>query len=298
MSTFWKQGVLVLLLTLTLSACNTSTPAPSTTKPTTTETKKTETANANMNKAVVDEFAIGTRVASKWADGNFYAGTIEGVNGTTYKIAYDDGDKGDNTKADLMVLPAKPTLKAGDKVLAVWSGARMYAGVVEEVKTVSAVVKWDDGSSPSEVNFGKIVLVPAGMVLPTEVKIETAPVNANLNTATAPTTTTMSDIVAGSRVASKWSDGNYWAATVKKVNGATYDLLYDDGTNQSNTLENLLLLSDKITLKKGDKVMAVWSSSGKFYDGTVQEVKTGSAMVKWDDGSTPTEVVFGKILKK
>lgn len=283
-----KSSFMVLVM-LALSSCIS---APTTTPSANTNTKKEETKatvnantkvstnvnlNGNTNDTTAGEISIGSQVASKWADGNYWAATVTDISGSTFTVNYDDGTKETNSKENLILLSNKIALKSGDKVLAVWSSnGRFYSGVIEEVKAGSAVVKWDDGSTPSEVVLGKIILQPR-------------------QTATPPTS---GDIPVGSRVASKWADGNYWAATVTDSTGTTYKVKYDDGTNGTNTIDKLKLLSDTITLEKGDKVLAVWSSNGRFYDGVVQEVKTTSAIIQWDDGSAPSEVVLGKIIKK
>lgn len=102
-------------------------------------------------------FSVGMTVAAKWQDNNYYLAEIKAVNNDKFDVAYADGDTATVTVGDLKAIPAQPTLKAGDKVLAVWDKARFYSGTVQEVKASGALVKWDDGSTPSEVPFGKII---------------------------------------------------------------------------------------------------------------------------------------------
>ena len=56
-----------------------------------------------------------------------------------------------------MTVAAKWTLKAGNKVLAVWAGSKFYSGTIKEIKENGAVITWDDGTADSEVAFGKIL---------------------------------------------------------------------------------------------------------------------------------------------
>lgn len=122
----------------------------------TTPTNTTSTQPADTTpKAPV--FSVGMTVAAKWKDNNYYLAEIKAVNNDKYDVAYADGDKGTVSASDMKEVPAKPALKTGDKVLAVWTTAKFYSGTVQEVKESGAVIKWDDGTAPSEVAFGKIV---------------------------------------------------------------------------------------------------------------------------------------------
>jgi len=103
------------------------------------------------------KFKKDDTVAAKWTDGNYYLATIKNINGDKYDVFYADNTNGTVTEADMKVIPAKLELKAGDKVWAVWGPAKFYSAVVKEVKSSSALVAWDDGSSPEEVPFGKIM---------------------------------------------------------------------------------------------------------------------------------------------
>ena len=103
------------------------------------------------------KFKIGESVAAKWSDDNYYLAVIKTANGGMYEVDYADGDKGSVQEADILKIDPNISLATGDKVIAVWTTARFYSGVIEEVKSGSAIVKWDDGSEPSEVMFGKIV---------------------------------------------------------------------------------------------------------------------------------------------
>jgi hypothetical protein len=114
-------------------------------------------AMAAQNCEAASKLAKGMTVAAKWTDDNYYLAKIKAVNGDKYDVDYADGTKGTVTADQIKEIPAKPKLVKGDKVLAVWAGAKFYSGTVEEVKPNGAIVKWDDGSSPSLVTFGKII---------------------------------------------------------------------------------------------------------------------------------------------
>jgi len=105
------------------------------------------------------QFKVGMDVAAKWADNNYYLATISGIDGEKYAIDYADGTKGEAIKADMKAFTEKDDLKTGDKVLAVWAGAKLYSGIVKEMKETSAMVAWDDGSAPSEIAYGKILKI-------------------------------------------------------------------------------------------------------------------------------------------
>ena len=103
------------------------------------------------------KFVPGMSVAAKWSDGGYYLAVIKASNDGNYEVEYADGTQGSVSEGDMLEIPATVKLTAGDKVIAVWAGAKFYTGTVQEVKPDGAVVKWDDGSEPSLVEFGKIV---------------------------------------------------------------------------------------------------------------------------------------------
>ena len=104
-----------------------------------------------------NEFSVGMTVAAKWTDNNYYLATISKINGDKYSVNYADGTEGIVTIADLKKLTPKDKLKSGDKVLAVWAGAKFYSGKIIEMNENNAMVVWDDGSAQSEVDYDKIL---------------------------------------------------------------------------------------------------------------------------------------------
>lgn len=101
---------------------------------------------------------------------------------------------------------------------------------------------------------------------------------------------------AGMSVAAKWTDNEYYLATIASVNGDKYAVDYTDGSKGEVKVTDLKMLTEKSELKTGDKVLSVWSGS-KFYPGTIKEIKNEAAIISWDDGTADSEVAYGKILK-
>ena len=106
-----------------------------------------------------------------------------------------------------------------------------------------------------------------------------------------------SDYAAGTAVAAKWSDGNYWTAKIVSLSGDKYKITYDDGTSGEVMKADIKPLAAKEDLKAGDAVWAVWSGNAKMYKGTIQDIQEGGVNVKWNDGSAASLVPFGKIAK-
>ncbi|HEU4717479.1 MAG TPA: hypothetical protein VFU15_06590 [Bacteroidia bacterium] len=101
----------------------------------------------------------------------------------------------------------------------------------------------------------------------------------------------------GDHVAAKWTNNNYYLGSITAVNADKYSILYDDGDKLDVPVTDLKTLCNQSDLKVGDKVMASWNSSVMLYPGTVTELQSGGAMVKWDDGSEPSLSPYGKLTK-
>lgn len=101
--------------------------------------------------------AVGDSVAAMWTDGSYYLATVTAVDGDSVTVTYvDDGTSKTLKAGDVRAIPTK-TYAVGDRVLAVWSSGRFYAGEVTKVDGDAYTVKWDDGSTPSTVEVTKIV---------------------------------------------------------------------------------------------------------------------------------------------
>jgi hypothetical protein len=62
---------------------------------------------------------------------------------------------------DMFLVDAGRGIVVGARVLACWSGARMYPGTVTARTQNNYAVKWEDDSAPSEIARGKIAPLPA-----------------------------------------------------------------------------------------------------------------------------------------
>jgi hypothetical protein len=101
--------------------------------------------------------AVGDSVAATWTDGDLYLATVTALDGDTITVKYaDDGTSASLPAAEVRPIP-QTTFAVGDRVLAVWSQGRFYAGKVTEANGTSYVVAWDDGSTPSAVRAGQII---------------------------------------------------------------------------------------------------------------------------------------------
>jgi hypothetical protein len=101
---------------------------------------------------------------------------------------------------------------------------------------------------------------------------------------------------AGMSVAAKWTDGNYYLATIKTITGDKCEVDYADGSSGEVKVLDLKTITEKTNLKVDDKVLAVWAGA-KFYTGKIKEISKMGAIITWDDGTVESEVAFGKILK-
>jgi len=127
------------------------------TEPVTPKTQETKTEVAKTEATTVaDAVKVGDNVAAEWMPDSWYYATVKKVTGENYDVDYADGTSGTITRGHIKTLDKNLKLAVGDKVSAVWSGARFYAGAVQDLKEGGATIKWDDGSSPSFVELGKI----------------------------------------------------------------------------------------------------------------------------------------------
>jgi len=149
-------GLVVAILAtgvLALSGCVTVNSTP---KPDTASTAEP------VNPAPVEttptiEFTVSQSVAAKWTDGALYKAEVIGVQGDQVTVKYVD----DQSTMTVPAADVRPILMRtwvlGEKVQAVWTKARFYMGEISEVLESSYMVKWDDGSAPSEVASDSII---------------------------------------------------------------------------------------------------------------------------------------------
>jgi hypothetical protein len=117
----------------------------------------TDDTSAASTTPTAAAIAAGDTVAATWTDGNLYLATATSIDGDSIKVKYsDDGTSATLKTAQVRPIPAT-TFAAGDRVLAVWSKGRFYAGKITEADGQAYVVAWDDGSTPSSVQAGQVI---------------------------------------------------------------------------------------------------------------------------------------------
>ena len=212
----------------------------------------------------------GDSVAAPWGAG-MYLGTVEAVKDDKADVLYADDKQVREIDISELVLIKERKWKEGDIVSAVWSSGKFFEGIIEEDKGDGVyLVKWDDGSEPSEVEAGKIY----------SLSVVEEPVLEKVS------------FKKGDSVAVSWDDDGIYLATVEEIDGDTAQVfdIYDEEVREVSISELVAVPQRK--WKKGDRVLAVWSV-GRFYEGTVQEEKSdGVYIVKWDDGSSPSEAEY------
>jgi len=136
-------------------------PAAKSDDPPTTPTATTPTArpepNAKYKKA---SYKVGDRVVAKWASSSYYVATVKSKSGDSYGVAWEDGTSGNASVNDMVPVVKTKDVKVGDRVAACWHSCRssLYIGTVEKKTATGVSVKWNDGSSPSDVKEGDFTL--------------------------------------------------------------------------------------------------------------------------------------------
>jgi len=105
-----------------------------------------------------ENFKIGDRVAADW-NGSRYLAEVTGILANNmFKVRYFDNTNGDVTGQNMRLIPKKPKVSKGDRVLGAWQGKpKLYPGTLTAIKDSKYTVKWDDGSAPSAVGANEIV---------------------------------------------------------------------------------------------------------------------------------------------
>ncbi len=100
----------------------------------------------------------GDMVAAKWNDGKWYIAKINACKSDACTTEFHDGTAVDLKFADLKAIPGKLEVKNGDKVWAVWPTTNAFHdGTVMEIKDNGATVSWDEGGTPSFVEYGRMM---------------------------------------------------------------------------------------------------------------------------------------------
>lgn len=101
------------------------------------------------------EFKVGDAVCAKWS-GSWLEAKIISINGDKYKVKFYDDYEDLLPASDIKRVLKKSEIKKGDKVNAVWTSHTYYPGTVKEIQDDGAIIKWEDGSTPSLAKFGLI----------------------------------------------------------------------------------------------------------------------------------------------
>ncbi len=110
-------------------------------------------------KALAKDDAVAARWKKQW-----FLATVTSVESGVHAVRYADGDTGALSAADLVPVATAAEIAVGDRVLACWGGKpEMFPGSVASKTDRGCVVKWEDGTKPTEVPFGQIARIkPAG----------------------------------------------------------------------------------------------------------------------------------------
>lgn len=249
MKTILIKSMAVSALALTLFSCN-------------SEVAPTEEEVVETPKNVCAKYS------SVWCE----AEIISDENGEI-KVKYYDGVEATLTSADIKYPLEKDQIKAGDRVMAVWQKGSFYDGEITEVKEDGAIVKWDDGSSPSLVAYGKIVKG-------SEKKFKQLYTEAS------------------GRVSCLENNGSYTEVKVLSEKDGIAHIIQTDNSEKDVPSSTLIApITDMTLIKKNDKVFAIWASS-VYYPGEVSAKEANGILVRWKDGSKPSFVETGKFIKK
>ncbi|MCB1023537.1 MAG: DUF4537 domain-containing protein [Acidobacteria bacterium] len=196
---------------------------------------------------------------------------------------------------------AAATPKKGDKVVALWSAKSYYDGVIEEIGSDNSkmTIKWDDGSSLTEVESSNVFPRPKDDAKP---KVEV-----------------------GDIVLAKEQDSTRWdGAKISAVNGSDFVVKLLAGGSEKTLKGNEIIklpASNAEVLKdseasneflekahaknptppenykprKGDMVLALWSTNS-WWSGKVEAVKDDKITVAWEDGSSPSDIDINKVM--
>lgn len=213
------------------------------------------------------------------------------------KTAEDEGKKTEETKPEKKEESAK--IEVGDTVVAKWASGSFYEGKVESMDDSKVKVKWNDGSSPSDVDMSDVYMIPGADSKP-DVKVGDmvlAKVQSNSYWSGAEITEIKEDVYVVKAVGST-STKNVDPNKIIKVMPATA-ATFKDKVDSNDFLKEAQAKKpsapDGYKPKKGDKVVALWASNS-WYSGKVNKVEGDKITVAWDDGDDPDEVDLENVM--
>lgn len=103
-------------------------------------------------------------------------------------------------------------------------------------------------------------------------------------------------IKVGDSVAISWM-ATWYLGRVTALKGEKYEVLLADNATAVADSKNIKLMPSDPELAVGEKVLALWGTVG-LYPAVILAIKPEGFQVKWEDGSAPSIVTKGRIIKK
>lgn len=101
----------------------------------------------------------GEAVAARWRRA-WYLAEVTSVDAGVHAVRYADGETGSLSAGDVIPVALAAEIAAGERVLACWNGKpQMFPGTVVSKSDEGCVVRWEDGTKPSEVPFGQVARI-------------------------------------------------------------------------------------------------------------------------------------------
>ena len=92
---------------------------------------------------------------------------------------------------------------------------------------------------------------------------------------------------AGDRVLGQWGDGLWYPARVQQVEDKNYHVAFDDGDVAVLRRSQLRDLD----WKAGTRLQCNWQNRGRYYPGTIEDMKGETLVFRYDDGYKETITV-------
>ncbi|MBP7738727.1 MAG: hypothetical protein KA369_22320 [Spirochaetes bacterium] len=84
----------------------------------------------------------------------------------------------------------------------------------------------------------------------------------------------------GDRILGQWSDGQWYPARITGMEGADFNVSFDDGDTAVLPASKIR----KIDWKVGTRVQCNWKRGGMYYKGTITRMQGESIHISYDDG--------------
>lgn len=202
---------------------------------------------------------VGTRVLAEWSAGRWYRGAVRDVAGpgpTTCFVRFDDGDEGWIDARRVVDEGGQlPSVRVGERVLAPWNDATLYAGRVTAVSADLIDVAFDDGDRARVAESGIR-------------RVDGARVTASV----------------GCRVYGRWETGAYYRGIVEAADPGGWRVLFDDTDRAVVAHDGLFVIDGPVAeLAEGTTVL-VRRPNGRFAHGVVRTPSRTFVLVALEDG--------------